>query len=93
MAKFKPGDVVRQTYQSDGALCVVVGYDPRADYARVVYLIGDAPISKVSYDEESELALVTSANLGCVSTSELLAELQARAEVGGYAEYRTVDNG
>jgi len=32
-------------------------------------------------------------NLGMATTAELLAELQARAEVGGYAEYRTVDNG
>ena len=30
-------------------------------------------------------------NLGCATTAELLAELVARAEVGGYAGYRTVD--
>lgn len=32
------------------------------------------------------------ANLGLATTAELLAELQARAEVGGYADYRTVDS-
>lgn len=30
-------------------------------------------------------------HLGCATTAELLTELQARAEVGGYAGYRTVD--
>lgn len=34
---------------------------------------------------------VISANLGLATTAEMLAELQARAEVGGYAKYRTVD--
>lgn len=29
--------------------------------------------------------------LGCATTAQLLTELQARAEVGGYAAYRTVD--
>jgi GTPase SAR1 family protein len=31
------------------------------------------------------------AYLGLATTGELLAELQARADVGGYADYRTVD--
>lgn len=31
------------------------------------------------------------ANLGLATTAELLAELSARAETGGYADYRTVD--
>lgn len=30
--------------------------------------------------------------LGCATTAELLNELKARAEIGGYANYRTVDN-
>jgi hypothetical protein len=29
--------------------------------------------------------------LGCATTTQLLAELQARAEIGGYANYRTID--
>lgn len=31
------------------------------------------------------------ANLGLASTKELLRELEARADVGGYGDYRTVD--
>jgi hypothetical protein len=31
------------------------------------------------------------ANLGLATTAELIEELAARARVGGYAEYRTVD--
>lgn len=31
--------------------------------------------------------------LGLATTAQLLDELKARAEVGGYAEYRTVDDG
>lgn len=32
-------------------------------------------------------------NLGCATTEELLNELLARAQVGGYADYRTIDSG
>lgn len=31
-------------------------------------------------------------NLGLATTAQLLNELRARAEIGGYANYRTVDN-
>ena len=31
--------------------------------------------------------------LGCATTAEMLTELAARAEMGGYAEYRTIGNG
>lgn len=30
--------------------------------------------------------------LGLASTKQLLEELQSRAEVGGYADYRTIDS-
>ena len=30
-------------------------------------------------------------NLGCATTEELLNELLVRAQIGGYAQYRTVD--
>lgn len=29
--------------------------------------------------------------LGCASTKELITELQARAEIGGYGDHRTID--
>lgn len=34
---------------------------------------------------------LSEAKLGLATTAQLLSELQARAEVGGYGQYRTVD--
>ena len=36
--------------------------------------------------------MIKSIGLGCFTTAEMLAELSARAEVGGYGRYRTIDS-
>lgn len=44
--------------------------------------------------EDERNALLNEQNephLGCATTAQLLTELQVRAEIGGYAAYRTVD--
>lgn len=52
----------------------------------------DIPVADTEYAFGSPLDLEEPhTNLGLATTAELLAELQARAEVAGYAQYRTVN--
>lgn len=56
----------------------------------------EAPASVVDHVQECVMEALKEAKskpyLGNATTRELLAELEARAEVGGYAGYRTVDH-
>lgn len=55
---------------------------------------GDVDCAPIASEIERWFAanrLEPAANLGCATTKELLDELTARAVVGGYSSYRTVD--
>jgi len=59
---------------------------------------GDTPAGELVMPTEDLIRIcnelmqyVNVPRLGCATTGELLSELSARAEVAGYANYRTVD--
>jgi hypothetical protein len=48
-------------------------------------------IFQATYESAAALA-DCEPQLGCATTAEMLSELMVRAEIGGYARYRTVDS-
>lgn len=69
-------DLIRKALDELG----VPGPETSAPVANAVMLLTDA------------LAIPDEPLLGLATTAQMLAELTARAEVGGYAEHRTVDS-
>lgn len=57
------------------------------------HLVMDEKLAWAIVDEIIALDLADETpRLGCATTAQMLEELTARAEVGGYADYRTVDS-
>lgn len=52
----------------------------------------DADLAYAIVDEIEKLNEIEQPMLGLATTLQLLEELTARAEIGGYAQYRTVDS-
>ncbi len=50
----------------------------------------DSELAEVIAEKFEELSLQP--NLGCATTGQLIGELSARAELGGYNSYRTIDD-